>query len=282
MASLGAVGSLVGFTGLIWRWFPVAMPAQGLWRLSSSLTYADAAGLAYGVCLLLALGCARAPALVRVVVCLNLAGVLATQSRGAILAVACGAFLVPARCYREFAVPLVAGLSLGVAAIGSSPGASPVLWLAPVLVLAVVVAAVSRPEHLRAWSSPLVRSLVFAAALCAAIGAALLLHHEIGLRALAPSDQDRSAEWSSGLHQWITAPLVGVGPDRLLEVHASDGSTAHFVHNEYLQVTADAGIVGLGLLGLVALSLARSLRRNWPAVVLCRGRRSLLGGGRHF
>ncbi len=143
MASLGAVGALVGFAGLIWRWFPVAMPAQGLWRLSSSLTYADAAGLVCGVCLLLALGCARAPAFVRVVVCLNLAGVLATQSRGALLAVVCGAFLVPARRYRELAVPLVAGLALGVAAIGSSPERNPVLWLAPVLVLAVVLAAVA-------------------------------------------------------------------------------------------------------------------------------------------
>src|SRR6202035_4322064 len=88
MAVLGAVGALAGFAGLMGRWFPLAMPAQGLWRLSSSLTYADAAGLAFGVCLLLALGCVRAPAVVRVVVCLNLAGLLATQSRGALIAVA--------------------------------------------------------------------------------------------------------------------------------------------------------------------------------------------------
>ena len=47
-ASLGAAGSLVGFAGLIWRWFPLAMPAQGLWRLSTTLTYSDAAGLALG------------------------------------------------------------------------------------------------------------------------------------------------------------------------------------------------------------------------------------------
>ena len=62
MASLGVVGALVGYAGLIWRWFPAAIPAQGLWRLSSSLTYADAAGFACGICLFLALGCARAPA----------------------------------------------------------------------------------------------------------------------------------------------------------------------------------------------------------------------------
>ena len=56
-------------------------------------------------------------------------------------------------------------------------------------------------------------------------------------------------------------PLVGVGPDRELVFRAADGTSAHFVHNEYLQVGADAGIIGAGLLGLVALSLVRALRR---------------------
>jgi hypothetical protein len=275
MAGLGAVGALAGFAGLIWRFAPLAIPAQGLWRLSSSLTYADAAGLVFGVCLLLALGCARAPTVVRVVVCLNLAGLLATQSRGALLAVACGCFLVPARRYRELAAPLVAGLALGVAAIATSPENQPVPWLAVVLVLGVVLAAVSRPWRALRWSTAHLRTLVCLAAVGAAIGAALLAHHEIGLRALAPSDQDRSAEWSSALHQWLSAPFVGVGPDRLLDLHASDGSSAHFVHNEYLQVAADSGLVGLGLLGLVALSLAKALCRIDPllscavAAVVC-------------
>jgi hypothetical protein len=268
MASLGAIGALVGFAGLIWRWFPLAMPAQGLWRLSSSLTYADAAGLALGVCLLLALGCARAPALVRVVVCLNLAGVLATQSRGALLAVACGCFFVPAGRFRALAVPLVAGLGLGVAAIGSSPAKNQVLWLAPVLVvvlvLAVILPAMVGREHQGVWSTPFVRIFLCVAALCAAIGVALVVHHEVGLRVLAPSDQDRAAEWSSGLHQWLSAPLTGVGPDRLLDLHASDGSTAHFVHDEYLQIAADAGLVGLGLLALVGFTLAKGIRRTGP------------------
>jgi hypothetical protein len=275
MAVLGAVGAVAGFAGLIWRWFPLAMPAQGLWRLSSSLTYADAAGLVFGVCLLLALGCTRIPTVVRVVVCLNLAGLLSTQSRGALLAVACGCFLVPARRYREFAVPLVAGLALGVAAIASSPGNDPVPWLAVVLVLAVALAAWRRPGRLPRWPTAHIRTFVCIAAIGAAVGVALLVHHEIGLRALAPSDQDRSAEWSSGLHQWFSAPFVGVGSDRLLELHALDGSSAHFVHNEYLQIAADAGLVGLGLLGVVAVSLARALRRTGPlsscavAAVVC-------------
>lgn len=275
MVVLGGVASLAGFAGLIWRWFPMAMPAQGLWRLSSSLTYADAAGLVFGVCLLLALGCARAPLIVRVVVCLNLAGLLATQSRGALVAVACGCFLVPAARYRELALPLLAGLTLGVAAIASSPQNHAVPWLGIVLVLGIAVAALVGRGNRPKWSSALGRTFLCVAAVGAAIAIALLVHHEIGLRALAPSDQDRSAEWSSGLHQWLSAPVAGVGPDRLLHLHTADGSSAHFAHNEYLQVAADSGLVGLGLLAFVALSLARGFRRTGPlsscavAAVVC-------------
>ena len=259
---LGAVGALAGYVGLVWRRFPLAMPAQGLWRLSTSLTYADAAGLVFGICLLLALGCTRAPAIVRVVVCLNLAGLLATQSRGALLAVACGCFLVPARRYGALAAPLVAGLALGVIAIASSPDNHPVPWLAAVVVFALVLAVVPWRGASRAWPATVVRIIVCVTALCVTIGVALLVHHEVGLRALAPSDQDRSAEWSSGLHQWLSAPLAGVGPDRLLDLHAADGSSAHFAHDEYLQIAADSGLVGIGLVGFVVFSLARAFRRT--------------------
>jgi O-antigen ligase len=261
MACLGATGAVVGFAGLAWRWFPMAMPAQGLWRLSSTLTYADAAGVVLGVCLLLALGCDRFPLLVRVIVCLSAGGLLATQSRGAYLAFACACFLVPARRYAQFLVPLLAGIALGVVAIASSPGSKPVPWLVLVVVTAVAIAACDHRGVQREWSNARTRAWAGAAVLCSAISVGLFVHHEIALRALAPSDQDRSVEWSSALHQWASAPFVGVGPDRPLMFHAADGTYAHFAHNEYLQVGADAGIVGIGLLGLVAVSLGRVLRR---------------------
>jgi hypothetical protein len=40
-----------------------------------------------------------------------------------------------------------------------------------------------------------------------------------------------------------------------------DGTYAHFAHNEYLQVAADAGLIGLALLVLAGLSLVRAVRR---------------------
>ena len=261
IACLGAVGALVGFAGLIWRWYPMAMPAQGLWRLSSTLTYSDAAGLVLGVCLLLALGTDLYPVLIRMAVCLCAGGMLATQSRGAYVAVACACCLVPWRRYVQHLVPLAAGASLGLVAIVSSPDTGHVPWLGAALVLALIVAAVA------AWEVPdraigtLARIAIVLLALCGAAALFVVADHEIGLRAFSPSDQDRSVEWSSALHQWRNAPIIGVGPDRLLQFHAADGTYAHFVHNEYLQIAADAGIVGAALLACAVLSVIRVARK---------------------
>jgi hypothetical protein len=261
IACLGAAGALVGFAGLIWRWYPMAMPAQGLWRLSTTLTYSDAAGLVLGVCLLVALGTDLYPVLVRMAVCLCAGGLMATQSRGAYIAIACGCLLVPWQRYVRSLVPLIAGAGLGVAAIVSSPDTGRVPWLGAILIIAVGVAAVARWDVGRVGVGVTVRLAIAAVLLCAVSGALVLLHHEIGLRAFAPSDQDRSVEWSTALHQWATAPILGVGPDRLLQFHASDGTYAHFVHNEFLQIAADGGVVGVVLLGFSAISIFRVASR---------------------
>ena len=261
LACLGAAGALTGFAGLVWRWYPLAIPAQGLWRISTTLTYSDAAGLVLGVCLLLAMGVELCPPLVRVTVCLCVGGLLATQSRGAYVAVACACLLVPWRRYVLLAVPLAAGVALGGAAIASSPGAGDVPWLAVVVVVACSVSALASKD-LRAWRlSSAARVAVAVIAVVLVVVAVVGLHHEIGLRALAPSDQDRSTEWSAALHQWRSDPVFGVGPDRLLTFHAADGTYAHFAHNEYLQVAADAGVIGLALLLVSGFAVTRVARR---------------------
>jgi O-antigen ligase len=262
VACLGAAGALIGLVGLAGRWYPMAIPAQGLWRVATTLTYSDAAGLVLGMCLLLAFGTQCCPSLVRVAVCLNTAGVLATQSRGACLAVICGAVFVPWRRLALLGVPVLAGVTIGVAAIVSSPDPGAVPWLAGVVAAAVGVAAAT------SWNVGDVRvrgraGLVLAAVLFS-LAALVLIHHEIALRVFAPSDQDRTVEWSTALHQWSTSPIVGVGPDRVLVFRAPDGSMAHFVHNEYLQIAADAGAIGLALLGLSAVSVGRVVRRFDP------------------
>jgi hypothetical protein len=261
VACLGAAGALVGFAGLIWRWFPLAMPAQGLWRLSTTVTYSDAAGLVLGMSLLVALGVDRCPRLVRLAVCLCAGGLLASQSRGACVALACASVVVPWRRYVRYLVPLLAGAALGVVAIATSPDAGAVPWLAVALVATLGICSI---PVARVRAAALDRRVRMAAAFLVLVGllvSVFLLQHEIALRALAPSDRDRSAEWSVAWHQWGSAPVFGVGPDRLLFFHTAAGTYARFVHNEYLQVAAGAGVVGLGLLAAAVLAIFRAVRR---------------------
>ncbi|HSZ36462.1 MAG TPA: O-antigen ligase family protein [Acidimicrobiales bacterium] len=261
IASLGAAAGLVGFTGLIWRWYPLAMPAQGLWRLSTTLTYSDAAGLALGMCLLVALGVDRHSLAVRLAVCICAGGLLASQSRGACVAVACAAAVVPWRSYVSFVVPLVAGAALGAVAVATSPDTGAVPWLGVVLVATLAVSAVPEGRLRSAARDPRVRMAASGCVLIGLLVSLLLLHHEIGLRALSPSDGDRATEWSVAWHQWGSAPIFGVGPDHLLSFHDAVGTYARFVHNEYLQVAADAGAVGIGLLVAVVVAIFRAVRR---------------------
>lgn len=264
LACLGGAVAFVGLVGLAGRWYPMAMPSQGLWRLSSTLTYADATGVFLAVCVLVALGCDRHPALVRLALCLGVGGLVATQSRGAAVALACGLLLVPRARLTRSLVPALCGVGVGVVAVATSPGKDVQPWLAVALMVGVVVSLSSATAAACVrWARRTRRRRVVlaVAGLLTLVVVALLARHEIGVRALAPSDHDRLAEWSAAFHQWASAPLFGVGPDRVLSVHATDGTVAHFVHNEYLQVGADSGVLGLALLVCVALALARALRR---------------------
>jgi hypothetical protein len=261
VAGLGAAGALVGFAGLIWRWYPMAMPAQHLWRLSTTLTYADAAGVLLAMSLLLALAGGPRPWMARVAVCLCVGGLIATQSRGALLAFACACALVPWRQYVLFLAPLIAGIVLGVVAVATSPSTSAVPVLAVVLIVAVAISLAPVPSMGQFnWRRREV-VIVVVVALAALMATGLLLHSEIALRALAPSDQDRAAEWSAAFHQFVSSPFIGVGPDHLLHFHAVDGTVASFAHNEYLQIAADSGLVGVALLALPVTSLFGVVRR---------------------
>jgi hypothetical protein len=261
VACLGAAAGLIGFAGLIWRWFPLAMPAQGLWRLSSTVTYSDAAGLVLGICLLVALGVDRYPWLVRLAVCLCAGGLLASQSRGAYVAVACGLAVVSWRRAAPLLVPLVAGTALGVVAVVTSPHPGAVPWLGAAVVAALAISSVPTARLRTAALDPRVRMAAVYLVLVGLLVAVVLLHHEIALRALAPSDGDRSTEWTVAWHQWGSAPILGVGPDHVLFFHTPAGTYAKFVHNEYLQVAADAGAVGFALLVAVMITIFKAVRR---------------------
>ena len=146
-------------------------------------------------------------------------------------------------------------------------------WLGVVLVGAVAIAVWDGRGMRRLWSDTRTWAVLGAAVLGGLTAAVLLVHHEIGLRLLAPSNHDRSVEWSTALRQWASAPLFGVGPDRVLVFHAVDGTSASFADNEYLQVGADSGVVGIALLGFVA-----ALAKQGASALRC-SRFVLIGDG---
>jgi O-antigen ligase len=177
------------------------------------------------------------------------------------VAIACAAAFAPWRSVAGALVPLLAGATLGLAAIATSPDPGAVPWLGVALVAAVAISSVPVDRFRAAMLDPRVRTAAGWLVLIGLLVSVVLLHHEIALRALAPSDRDRATEWSVAWHQWGSAPLFGVGPDRLLFFHTAAGTYAKFAHNEYLQVAADAGVVGLALLVAAVVAICRAVRR---------------------
>ena len=138
------------------RWFGrsgLALVPDGhpLTRALAPFEHADLRGCCRSrprMCLLVVLGLDLTPTLVRVIVCLTGAGLLATQSRGAYVAFIGACLVVPWRRYVQFAIPLLAGIVIGGAAIASSPHHGAVPWLGLVVVLAVAVSAAPWPRRL--------------------------------------------------------------------------------------------------------------------------------------
>ena len=177
------------------------------------------------------------------------------------MALACACALVPKRRYALNLVPLGGGIGLGVVAVLTSGSTGPVPWLGVALIVGAAISLVRVPDE---WVHlPRRRNVVaFVAVIaCLAVASFALLRHQIDVRALSPSNGDRAVEWRTGVDQFKSSPVIGVGPDRILQFDAVDGTYAHFVHNEYLQIAADTGIVGLAILLMSVVSMARVVRR---------------------
>jgi O-antigen ligase len=146
--------------------------------------------------------------------------------------------------------------------VATSPSAKPEPIVAVALALCLGASAAVRPMPLSLSTR---RGAIAAAAGGVAVaGAGVAVSHAALARRVLTSASlfDRSPEWSSAYHQFLSAPWLGVGPDQLIPLLGSHGSFAHFAHNEYLQVADGAGVIGVTLLLLAAVAVARSVRRT--------------------
>jgi O-antigen ligase len=276
-AAVVVVGGLVaatGWAGVAWRVTPWALEDQGLWRAATTLTYANAAA---GLLVPLAV-VAVARLVVRpdvpatVAACLLLIGAGATLSRGGALALAVGAavlatLLGPGRTLWAVGPPTLGAVVALVGLAPSMPASSPPRPALAAAALAVGLGAAVGASRLRS------RQLAFAlAAVVLGAGAVLAIGGRgsnaatgAGTR-LTIASPDRAAAARAALQLAAERPLTGTGPNRavLTWVENNRRVTSRYAHNEYLQVLAELGFIGLALLIVLLASLAWAVWRGRP------------------
>jgi hypothetical protein len=269
--ALGVVVATAGWIGTALHLQPLSIPGVGLWRASSTLTYANATAAVLVIVVILAVTQVGDLVHRRVLTAVLLLGLVATMSRGGALALAVGlAVLACSRAGRArlrtlLPVPVAAGLGfLGL--LPSLPeGSAP----QPLLALAGLAAGAAlllrgTPRLVAIAATPL---LAMTGLVLGPLGGA-----PTTTAVAAIADTRLNGESSARLdlarttwERFVSAPLTGIGPGRLdltYVDHAGNWVHAWFTHLEYLQVAAETGLVGLALVLGAAAALAIGVARS--------------------
>jgi len=271
--AIGALAAATGWIGVAWRHTPWALPDQGLWRAATTFSYANAAaGLLVPLALLASAQRVARPRSQPLVMagCLLLVGVGATLSRGGAVALTIGLavlawLLGPVRLIRALG-PCAVGATIALLGLAPSmpAGRPPQTALAVGALLVGLLVAVGM--------TILSGRAVTVVVLGLAVMAAVLLPHVL---AGAPSaildsrvsvaSSDRVQAARAALRLVERRPLTGAGPGQAtLYWVGPDGRTLtiRYVHNEFLQVLAELGTIGLALLLLLLAGVARMVWRG--------------------
>jgi O-antigen ligase len=216
---------------------------------------------------------ARPGVLAIVAAWLLLIGAGATLSRGGALALAVGAavlatLLGPGRTLRAAGPPTL-GAVVALAGLAPSMPASslprPAL-AAAALVVGMGVAVGAAHLGSRLLGLGLAAAVLAACAVLVVGGRTADTWGSLAGTRLTIASPDRAAEARAALQLAAERPLTGTGPDRavLTWVQHDRRVTSRYVHNEYLQVLAELGFVGLALLVVLLASLAWTIWRGRP------------------
>jgi hypothetical protein len=270
-----------GWLGIAFRIAPWRWEAEGVWRASSTLTYPNAtAAVLVMVTLLvlallterprsLALGLAATGLLVGAGATLSRAGLLALLAGGVVLAALAGA-----RTVARVSIGPVVGAAvalIGLVPSMAAPGGASPLWATTGLMAGLAIGAglaYVGPRGAVALVSGACLSGVLAAVAFGPDRLADAADHVAGAR-LTLTTPDRLDAVRAALRTFADRPFTGGGPG-IVEWRWTEPNGAHatgrYVHNEYVQVTAELGVVGAALLAAVLLSLAWILWRRRDAV----------------
>lgn len=269
----GVAVSVTGWVGVALHREPWAVAGGSTWRAASTLTYPNAAAALVVMVWLVHLAGraaahtdrARGSAAASAVL---LAGALATQSRAGAIACIAGlgalvSILGARRVARAAVAPCAgatvafAGLVPGLAA-GSAP--APVTAFASLVAGAAVAEAV---ERARRSPRPAMRRVAVGTLALAALGAVSVASEvSLGDR-LDLVSSDRAGTNRAALDVIGAHPLAGVGPGRVIVAFPVNGGLVgtDLVHDEYLQLVAEIGLVGAALAAVIALAGVRVLAR---------------------
>ncbi len=267
---------------------PWGRVTEGVWRGSSSLTYANAAASVCGPLALLtfarsALTDSRSHAVATVALTIGFAS---TQSRGGALALAVAGLGVVAYLGLQrscsSALPIVAGVALGAPLLllrAPTDAAPQTALVIGAIAVGLAVTGSTWPHRDRVPKPTLVLSGVVVAtvALGLVTGAADPLTERLTLRSGTTSQGadadvlfgDRAKEWSTAWDEFTERPIVGHGPGVVDLRWEEDGRSfrALFVHNEYLEFAVTHGLLGIAALVASAILAIRNIRptaETWP------------------
>jgi O-Antigen ligase len=273
--TIGLLVALTGWLGVAGRAGSWAFQAQGLWRASSTLTYPNATAAVLASISLVVLGrLVATPGSVPLALAATglLAGLAATMSRAGALALLAGLVVLAGlgglgATARAAAGPLAGALVALVGLLPSMPAASParpalaLAGLGAGLALAATVARLRRWPALALLGGVLLAGVVGLLATGGRVDAAARTVAEARVNLASP---DRTGALHAALRLVAQQPLTGTGPGHADLRWRGDnhGSQLYaYVHNEYLQVTAELGLVGLALLAVLLAAIARMLWR---------------------
>jgi hypothetical protein len=273
VVAVGLLVALAGWLGVAGRVGSWAWLGDGIWRASSTLTYPNAAAAVLVPLALVVLArLVEVPGSLALALAATglLAGAAATLSRAAALALAVGLVVLaglrgPRRTVRAALGPCLGALVALGGLVPSMPAAGPAR---PALALAGLGAGLALAAVLaRLRAAALVVGGVLLGCLAVAVvasgvGDAARLVAETRITLASP---DRSGAVGAALQVAAAHPLTGAGPGQAdLRSRGVDGGTRIFgyAHNEYAQVAAELGLVGLGLLAVLLVAMGRLL---WSA-----------------
>ena len=203
----GAATALLGLVGCAVRWYPIAMRGQNIWRLSGTMTYSNAAGLLLAMTLLLSMSSLVSNRWRPLLVAVNAAGLVATESRGAVVAFILGAAFCARRECKGSWLALSSGVAAGLVMVARSTGHPHQVGALVISLVIVLLAAYSHPleqivkSRLTSSSSRYVRRFsVPAVTLAIFLVLGFLVRRQLVHRIDVGSNLGRLREWRAALN----------------------------------------------------------------------------------